>query len=65
VVPVSVLTSALSFEFQVFRSAYSPPPLGLLDPFNEQVGEATSCPLQGSDQVEPLNSERPCDGNSL
>jgi hypothetical protein len=29
------------------------------------VGEATSCPLQGSDQVEPPNSERPCDGNSL
>jgi hypothetical protein len=32
---------------------------------DEQVGEATSYPFQGSDQVEPPNSERPCDGNSL
>jgi hypothetical protein len=29
------------------------------------VGEATSCPFQGPNQVEPPNSECPCDGNSL
>jgi hypothetical protein len=29
------------------------------------VGEAASCPFQGSDKVEPPNSERPCDGNGL
>jgi hypothetical protein len=40
-------------------------PLGKLVNGDEQVGEATSCPLQGSDQVEPPNSEWPCDGNSL
>jgi hypothetical protein len=32
---------------------------------DEQVGEAISCPFQGSDQVEPPNNECPCDGNSL
>jgi hypothetical protein len=42
-----------------------------LDPFgklingDKQVGEATSCPLQGSDQVESPNGKRPCDGNRL
>jgi hypothetical protein len=29
------------------------------------VGEATSYPFQGSDQVEPPNGEQPCDGNRL
>jgi hypothetical protein len=29
------------------------------------VGEAPSCSLQGSDQVEPPNGERPRDGNGL
>jgi hypothetical protein len=32
---------------------------------DEQVGEAPNCPFQGSDQVEPPNSEWPRDGNSL
>jgi hypothetical protein len=42
-----------------------------LDPFgklingDEQVGEATSCLLQWSDQVESLNGEWPCDENRL
>jgi hypothetical protein len=40
-------------------------PLGKFVNGDEQVGEATSCPFQGSNQVEPPNSERPCDGNSL
>jgi hypothetical protein len=29
------------------------------------VGEAPSCFLQGSDQVEPPNGERPCDRDGL
>jgi hypothetical protein len=40
-------------------------PLGKLINGNEQVGEATSCPLQGSDQVESPNGKWPCDGNRL
>jgi hypothetical protein len=40
-------------------------PLGKLVNGDEQVGEAPGCSLQGSDQVEPSNSERPCDGNGL
>jgi hypothetical protein len=40
-------------------------PLGKFVNCNEQVGEAASCPFQGSDQVKPPNSERPCDGDSL
>jgi hypothetical protein len=40
-------------------------PLGKLVNGDEQVGEAPICFLQGSDQVEPLNDERPCDGNGL
>jgi hypothetical protein len=34
-------------------------PLGEFVIGNEQVGEAASCPFQGSDKVEPLNSKRP------
>jgi hypothetical protein len=40
-------------------------PLGEFVDGNEQVGEAASCPFQGSDKVEPLNGKRPCDGNGL
>jgi hypothetical protein len=40
-------------------------PLGKLVNGDEQVGEAPGCSLQGSDQVEPPNSERPCNGNGL
>jgi hypothetical protein len=40
-------------------------PLGKFINGSEQVGETTSCPFQGSDEVEPPNSERPCDGNGL
>jgi hypothetical protein len=40
-------------------------PLGKFVNGDEQVGEATSCPFQRSDQVESPNSEQPCDGNSL
>jgi hypothetical protein len=40
-------------------------PLGKLVNGDEQVGEAPSCFLQGSDQVEPPNGERSCDGNGL
>jgi hypothetical protein len=29
------------------------------------VGETTTCPFHGSDEVEPPNSERPCDENGL
>jgi hypothetical protein len=29
------------------------------------VGEATSCLLQGSDQVESPNGKQPCEGNRL
>jgi hypothetical protein len=32
---------------------------------DEQVGEAASCPSQGSDKVEPPDGKRPCDGDSL
>jgi hypothetical protein len=40
-------------------------PLGKFVNGNEQVGEAASCPFQGSDKVEPLNSKHPCDGDGL
>jgi hypothetical protein len=40
-------------------------PLGKFVNGNEQVGEATSYPSQGSDKVEPPNGERPCDRDSL
>jgi hypothetical protein len=40
-------------------------PLGKFINGNEQVGEAASCLFRGSDEVEPPNSERPCDGDSL
>jgi hypothetical protein len=40
-------------------------PLGELVDGNEQVGEAASCPFQGSDKVEPPNGKRPRDGDSL
>jgi hypothetical protein len=40
-------------------------PLGKLVDGDEQMGEASGCSLQGSDQVEPPNGERPCDGDGL
>jgi hypothetical protein len=40
-------------------------PLGKFVNGNEQVGEAASCPFQGSDKVEPPNSKWPYDGDSL
>jgi hypothetical protein len=40
-------------------------PLGKFVNGDEQVGEAPSCFLLGSDQVEPPNGEWPCDGNGL
>jgi hypothetical protein len=40
-------------------------PLGKLVNGDEQVGETPSCSLQGSNQVEPPNGERPCDRNGL
>jgi hypothetical protein len=40
-------------------------PLGEFVDCNEQVGEAACCPFQGSDEVEPPNSKRPCDRNGL
>jgi hypothetical protein len=40
-------------------------PLGEFVDCDEQVGEAAGCPFQWSDKVEPLNGERPRDGNGL
>jgi hypothetical protein len=40
-------------------------PLGEFIDCNEQVGEAASCPFQGSNKVELPNDKRPCDGNGL
>jgi hypothetical protein len=40
-------------------------PLGKFVNGNKQVGEATSCPFQGSNKVEPPNSKWPCDGDGL
>jgi hypothetical protein len=40
-------------------------PLGKFVNGNEQMGETTGCPFQGSDKVEPPNSKWPCDGNGL
>jgi hypothetical protein len=40
-------------------------PLGKLINGDEIVGEATSCLLQGSDQVESPNGKQPCEGNRL
>jgi hypothetical protein len=40
-------------------------PLGEFVDCDKQVGEAASCPFQGSDKVEPPNGKRPCDGDSL
>jgi hypothetical protein len=40
-------------------------PLGEFVDGNEQVGETTSCPFQGSNKVEPPNGEQPCDGDGL
>jgi hypothetical protein len=39
--------------------------LGKLVDGDKQVGKAPGCSLQGSDQVEPPNNERPCDENGL
>jgi hypothetical protein len=40
-------------------------PLRKLVNGDEQVGEALGCSLQGFDQVEPPNGERPCNRNGL
>jgi hypothetical protein len=40
-------------------------PLGKFVNGNKQVGEATGCPFQGSNKVEPPNGKRPCDGDGL
>jgi hypothetical protein len=40
-------------------------PLGEFVDYDEQMGEAASCPSQRSNKVEPPDSKRPCDGYSL